>query len=187
MKSFKRGDCDVGGKQWFGLWLPPENSKKQSGVGKLFQEEEGMKDSRFQWPAFPHWKWKWVTQSCPTLCDPMDCSLPRLLHPWNFPGKSPGVGCHFLLQGIFPTQGSNLGLPHCRQTLYTRLTQSMLASFPSVNVGPQCHIPYESISQVRVYHIHQGECKWELFSLESSQKTHNFMTKKEHLLISVRS
>ena len=27
-------------------------------------------------------------------------------------------GCHFLLQGIFPTQGSNLGLPHCRQTLY---------------------------------------------------------------------
>ena len=42
----------------------------------------------------------------------------RLLHPWNFPGKSTGVGCHFLLQGIFPTQGSNLGLPHCRQTLY---------------------------------------------------------------------
>ena len=28
------------------------------------------------------------------------------------------MGCHFLLQGIFPTQGSNLGLPHCRQTLY---------------------------------------------------------------------
>ena len=29
-----------------------------------------------------------------------------------------GVGCHSLLQGIFPTQGSNLGLPHCRQILY---------------------------------------------------------------------
>ena len=29
-----------------------------------------------------------------------------------------GVGCHFLLQGIFPTQGSNPGLPHCRLTLY---------------------------------------------------------------------
>ena len=40
------------------------------------------------------------------------------LHPWNFPGKSTGVGCHFLLQGIFPTQGSNPGLPHCGQTLY---------------------------------------------------------------------
>ena len=41
-----------------------------------------------------------------------------LLHPWDFPGKSTGVGCHFLLQRIFPTQGLNLGLPHCRQTLY---------------------------------------------------------------------
>ena len=38
--------------------------------------------------------------------------------PTNFPGKSTGVGCHFLLQGIFPTQGSNPGLPHSRQTLY---------------------------------------------------------------------
>ena len=37
------------------------------------------------------------------------------LCPWNFPGKSTGVGCHFLLQGIFPTQGSNPGLPHCRR------------------------------------------------------------------------
>ena len=41
-----------------------------------------------------------------------------LLHSWNFTGKSTGVGCHFLLQRIFQTQGSNLGLPHCRQTLY---------------------------------------------------------------------
>ena len=62
-----------------------------------------------------------VTQSCPTLCDTMDCSLPgseEPLSPWNFPGKSTGEGCHSLLQGIFPTQGSNLGLMHCRQTLY---------------------------------------------------------------------
>ena len=36
----------------------------------------------------------------------------RLLCQWNFPGKNTGVGCHFLLQGIFPTQGSNLGLLH---------------------------------------------------------------------------
>ena len=41
-----------------------------------------------------------------------------LLHPWDFPGKSTWVGCHSLLQSIFPTQGLNLGLPHCRQTLY---------------------------------------------------------------------
>ena len=42
----------------------------------------------------------------------------RLLCQWDFPGNSPGVDCHFLLQGIFPTQGLNLGLLHCRQTLY---------------------------------------------------------------------
>ena len=39
----------------------------------------------------------------------------RLLCPWNSPGKNTGAGCHFLLQGIFPTQGSNLGLLHCRR------------------------------------------------------------------------
>ena len=38
--------------------------------------------------------------------------------PWGFPGKSTGVGCHFLLQGIFPTQGLNPGLLHCSQMLY---------------------------------------------------------------------
>ena len=38
--------------------------------------------------------------------------------PWDFPGKNTGVGCHFLLQGVFPTQESNLGFLHCRQTLY---------------------------------------------------------------------
>ena len=48
-------------------------------------------------------------------CDPMDCSLPRSM---GFSGKNTGVGCHFLLQGIFLTQESNLGLLHCRQILY---------------------------------------------------------------------
>ena len=42
----------------------------------------------------------------------------RLLCPWDFPGKNTGVSCHSLLQGIFPTQGSNVGLPHCKQILY---------------------------------------------------------------------
>ena len=48
-----------------------------------------------------------VAQSCPTLCSPIDCCLP---------GSSVQVGFHFLLQGVFPTEGSNLGLLHCRQT-----------------------------------------------------------------------
>ena len=56
-------------------------------------------------------------QSCLTLCDPMDCS-PRLFCPWDSPGKNTGMGCHFLLQRIFATQGSNPGLLYCRQILY---------------------------------------------------------------------
>ena len=43
----------------------------------------------------------------------------RLFCPWNSPGKHAGVGSYFLLQGIFLTQGSNPGLPHCRQILYS--------------------------------------------------------------------
>ena len=58
-----------------------------------------------------------VAQSCPTLCNPMDCSLPGFSIR-DFPGKSTGVGCHFLLQRIFPAQGLNPGCPHCRQMLY---------------------------------------------------------------------
>ena len=56
--------------------------------------------------------WK-VAQSCLTLHDP-----PGLYSPWNFPGQNTGVGCLSLLQGIFPTQGSNSGLPRCRLILY---------------------------------------------------------------------
>ena len=46
--------------------------------------------------------------------DPMDCSSPRLLHPWDFPGKNTGVGFHLILQGILPIQGSSLSFLHCR-------------------------------------------------------------------------
>ena len=41
----------------------------------------------------------------------------RLLCPWDSPGQNTGVGSHSCLQGIFPTQGSNPGLPYCRQIL----------------------------------------------------------------------
>ena len=52
-------------------------------------------------------------------CDPMNYIQPaRLLCPWNSPGKNTGGGCHFLFQGIFPTQGLSPDLLHCRQILY---------------------------------------------------------------------
>ena len=59
-------------------------------------------------------------QSCPTQRPP-GLSPTRLLCPWDFPGKSTESGCHFLLQGIFPTQGSNpclLRLLHWQVILY---------------------------------------------------------------------
>ena len=63
-------------------------------------------------------EWKWSRSVVSNSWQPHGLQFTRLLHPWDSPGKNTGVGCHFLLQGIFPTQGSNPGLPHCRQTLH---------------------------------------------------------------------
>ena len=59
-----------------------------------------------------------VSQLCLTLCNPMGYSLPGCSVHGHFLGKNTGVVCHALLQGIFPTQGSNQGLPHCKWILY---------------------------------------------------------------------
>ena len=59
-----------------------------------------------------------VAQWCRTLCDPRDCSPPGSSVHGDSPGKNIGGGCHGLFQGIFPTPGSNPGLPHCKQILY---------------------------------------------------------------------
>ena len=57
-------------------------------------------------------------RSAHTTLQPHEPWPTRLLSPWDFPGKNAAVGCHFLLQGIFPTQRSNLQLLHCRRILY---------------------------------------------------------------------
>ena len=51
-----------------------------------------------------------VTELCPTLLPPHRLQSTRLLSPWDFPGRTTGVGCHFLLQGIFSNQGLKLHL-----------------------------------------------------------------------------
>ena len=58
-----------------------------------------------------------VVQLGPTLCNPMDCSFSGSSVHGIFSDKDTRVGSHSLPQGIFPTQGSNPGLPHCRQIL----------------------------------------------------------------------
>ena len=59
-----------------------------------------------------------VTQSCLTIFDPTDCSLPVSSVHGDSPSKNTGVGCHALLQETFPAQGSNPGLPHYGWILY---------------------------------------------------------------------
>ena len=56
-----------------------------------------------------------MVHACSVVSDslkPHELQLTRLLYPWDFPGKNDGVGCHFLLQGISLTPGSNLHLLH---------------------------------------------------------------------------
>jgi len=72
-----------------------------------------------------------VAHLCLTLCDPMDCSLPGSSVHGDSPGKNTGVGCHALLQGIFPTQRSNSGLRHGSQILY-HLSHQGRTSFTAV-------------------------------------------------------
>ena len=64
-----------------------------------------------------------VTQLCLTLW------LHGQYSPWNSPGQNTGVGSLSLLQGIFPTQGSSPGLPHCRQILYQLSHETLKMQF----------------------------------------------------------
>ena len=76
-------------------------------------------------------------QLCPTL-RPHGLSPARLLCPWDSPGENTGVGCHFLLQGIFPTQRRNQRL--------LRLLRWQAASLPLRHCRKpsiQCHRVYE--------------------------------------------
>ena len=66
-------------------------------------------DGRARRPRAPQVK---VPQSCLTPCNP------PLYSPWNSPSQNTGVSSLSLLQGIFPIQGSNTGLPHCGWIAY---------------------------------------------------------------------
>ena len=84
---------------------------------------------------------------------PWTVACTRLLHPWDFPGKSTRVGCHFLLQGIFLTQGSNPGLLHCRQTLYPlshQGSQSIVQMVPLFLLFCSSHCPSINVNTAYV-------------------------------------
>ena len=75
-------------------------------------------------------------QSCQTPCDPVDCKPIMLLCPGDSPGKNTRVGCHALLQGIFPTQGLNLYLFTSPALVDGFLTTSITWETPK---APTCH------------------------------------------------
>ena len=109
-----------------------------------------------------NWRWRW---SCSVVSDslwPYRLWPTRLFHPWDFPGKSIGVGGHFLLQRIFPTQGSNTGLPHCRQTLYRLSHQGSL--YITESLVNQLYFNKKKISCLCSV-ISMGKCKWPSWSL----------------------
>ena len=73
-----------------------------------------------------------VAQSCPTLCDPIDCSLPDSSVHGDSPAKNTGLDCHACLQGIFPTKGSNTGLLRYRRILYRLSHKVAIKSYEKV-------------------------------------------------------
>ena len=83
-----------------------------------FSRQEHWSGLPFPSPMHESEKWKWSRSVLSDSSRPHELQPTRLLCPWDFLGKSTGVGCHFILQGIFLTRGSNLGLLHCRQILY---------------------------------------------------------------------
>ena len=96
------------------------------------------------------------------LSDPIDCSPPGSSVHGDSPGKNTGVGCHALLQGIFPIQGSNLGLLHYKQILYhlshqgrkvkVLVTQSCLTLCDSMDCSP----PGSSVHRILQARILEG-------------------------------
>ena len=98
----------------------------------------------------------WVIQSCPTLCNPMDCSSPCSSLHGDSAGKNTGVDCHALLQGIFLTQESNRDLLHWKWILYqlsyqgspTTITVNVLLFKKSMYQLLNCGIAFQ-----RLYHF----------------------------------
>ena len=75
-----------------------------------------------------------VTQSFLILCDPVDYSPTSSSLHGDSPGQNTGVGCHALLQGIFPTQRSNPGIPPCRQILYHLSNQGRFKIYYKITI-----------------------------------------------------
>ena len=101
-------------------------TEEPGGLQSMGLQREKCK-SKLQWGVTSHQS-EWVSESHSVVSDSLrPCGL---YSPWNSPGQNTGVGSLSLLQGIFPTQESNPGLPHCRQILY-QLSHKRAQEYPS--------------------------------------------------------
>ena len=130
------------------LILQKSKSSQRRNLGQFGEGKKGISSGTFHFPRGRSLVWQqspsvWPSQAAPqgqlptirsqttpqtccqnfgSLCtntkQKMEPELWRRKKEWLYPGQNTGVGSHSLLQGIFPTQGLNPGLPHCRQILY---------------------------------------------------------------------
>ena len=108
-----------------------------------------------------------ATKSCLSFFDPTDYSLPGSFCPWGFPGKNTGVGCHFLLQGIFPTQGSNPRLLHWQVIIYHCATTREVQDIPYF---PNLHRMWLLITHFRVTSLDMAITVHHLMAAETSSR-----------------
>ena len=117
------------------LCATPQMAAYQAPSSLGFSRQEHWSELPFPSPVQESEKWKWSYSVVFDSLRPHRWQPTRLSCPWDSPGKNTGVGCHLLLQGIFPTQGSNPGLSHCRQTLYRLSHQDSRCSVKLVKLN----------------------------------------------------
>ena len=118
-----------------------------------------------------------VAQLYPTLCDSMDCSPPGSSVHGDSPGNSTGVGCHALLQDIFPNEGSNPALPHCRQILYwlshnSERRKKTFHNWPVYRYWGDKESTFTSVIKEEVM-LELGKMPWSMAEREQQQRLRN--------------
>ena len=125
-----------------------------------------------------------VIQLCPTFCNTHGLWPARLLCPWKSPGKNTGVGCHFLLRGIFPTKGFNASLLHYRWMLY-RLSYYAIFQFSLVqSVMSNSATPWTAARQASLS-ITNSQSLLKLMSIDSVMPSNQLILCHPLLLPSV--
>ena len=142
---------------------------KQNSKLYLIYDFQNMKDYirvSYMWTV-----WKCVSSSVvPDSLWPYGLQSNRLLCPWDFPGKDTGIVCHFLLQGIFPTQGSNPGLLHCMQIIYQLSYQGKIKIDARVMYWGWCVIHSPSFSEYLLCIRRYATC-WEQSSKQNKTQS----------------